>query len=818
MSPNETVEPEADPLGVDRYVQALADHVLDRQVQAPFAVGVFGGWGSGKSHFLRQFNARLRSRTEGAPASPDWHNNVVYVHFNAWHYAEADLWASLISRLFEALAEHRLGRSAADDPAAVAAERRRLLAQISVAQSEEAEAEATLRAADARLSAAAQALADKQATIDRSSTGLRLIAATTVGAMTEVLRRSLDQTQPRTAGPNGEPQPGYDWRAGRPAAPPVPEAWASMTEKLRTVSAEVELLNAARALLGQPELRDGADARATITVLQGGAARGKALVRSLLSRELRVEKIALLTMVMLMPFMAVWVIGQLSPSGAVMSWWMAALQTWGKAGAGVLGMIGTAFTFWQSAITPRMAQLDKYAAALPAAARAGEAAVDSAAELSDRIDEIVAERRALLTERAAAERQALQQAEAEREDLLAQLSASRAAQAADQAALDALRAGARLDRFLADTTQGGAYSSRLGFLTTIRRDLERLDALLVDLRAPEPPPEAEPEAAPEAEPDAAAEARSSAGAEPGAPIDDNSVAEDLPAPSPEAEPPAPRPGADLRVVLAIDDLDRCPPERVVDVLQAIHLLLATPLFVVLVAVDPDALLRSIHAQRRRLLAPDAPTAGGEAAAGPLDPQRYLEKIIQIPFQVPPLGPEGYAALVRRDLRPRPAADPATAPATDPAASVGSATEAAEPAAARAPIEGEELAFLLELWPLSPSPRAARRLVEVYRLARPCLRLEADAPENSAEDALLQARRALALCLGLGFAQPGALRRLRARIDAAPPTGTLSIEACLQPGAPAAVVEACGRWRLPTAAFAAAWPVAARFSYSPEEAG
>ena len=272
------------------------------------------------------------------------------------------------------------------------------------------------------------------------------------------------------------------------------------------------------------------------------------------------------------------------------------------------------------------------------------------------------------------------------------------------------------------------------------------------------------------------------------------------------------------MVLAIDDLDRCPPERVVDVLQAIHLLLATPLFVVLVAVDPDALLRSIHAQRRRLLAPDAPTTGGEAAAGPLDPQRYLEKIIQIPFQVPPLRPEGYAALVRRDLQPTPAAAHAADPAPDTARTAGGPTEAAAPAAARAPVEGEELAFLLELWPLSPSPRAARRLVEVYRLARPCLSPAAELPENSADDALLQARRALGLCLSLGFAQPGALRRLRARIDAAPPTGTLSIDSCLLPGASAALVEACGRWRLPTAAFAAAWPVAARFSYSPEEAG
>jgi hypothetical protein len=39
-------------------------------------------------------------------------------------------------------------------------------------------------------------------------------------------------------------------------------------------------------------------------------------------------------------------------------------------------------------------------------------------------------------------------------------------------------------------------------------------------------------------------------------------------------------------VLYIDDLDRCPPRRVVEVLTAMQLLLALPLFVVVVAVDP----------------------------------------------------------------------------------------------------------------------------------------------------------------------------------------------------------------------------------------
>src|SRR5262249_143903 len=46
-----------------------------------------------------------------------------------------------------------------------------------------------------------------------------------------------------------------------------------------------------------------------------------------------------------------------------------------------------------------------------------------------------------------------------------------------------------------------------------------------------------------------------------------------------------------RIVLYIDDLDRCPPDRVVEVLQALHLILSVPLFVVVVAVDSTWLLQ-----------------------------------------------------------------------------------------------------------------------------------------------------------------------------------------------------------------------------------
>lgn len=85
-----------------------------------------------------------------------------------------------------------------------------------------------------------------------------------------------------------------------------------------------------------------------------------------------------------------------------------------------------------------------------------------------------------------------------------------------------------------------------------------------------------------------------------------------------------------RIVLYIDDLDRCRDERVVEVLEAIHLLLAFDLFVVVVAVDArwlDTSVRRFYADHLRQNSTDTflPTAAD-----------FLEKIFQIPYRLPKL--------------------------------------------------------------------------------------------------------------------------------------------------------------------------------------
>jgi len=81
---------------------AVAELVTARSVLPPLAVGLFGDWGEGKSHFLDLLHARVAAAAR--PGNLLAHQHVRQVRFNAWHYAETDLWASLVGEMFGQLA------------------------------------------------------------------------------------------------------------------------------------------------------------------------------------------------------------------------------------------------------------------------------------------------------------------------------------------------------------------------------------------------------------------------------------------------------------------------------------------------------------------------------------------------------------------------------------------------------------------------------------------------------------------------------------------------------------------------------------------
>lgn len=77
----------------------------------------------------------------------------------------------------------------------------------------------------------------------------------------------------------------------------------------------------------------------------------------------------------------------------------------------------------------------------------------------------------------------------------------------------------------------------------------------------------------------------------------------------------------FKLVVLIDELDRCPMEKIVEILESIKLFLAEDIFIVLMAVDARVAAEAIRMHYKDVKNPDLA-------------REYLEKIIQVPIPVP----------------------------------------------------------------------------------------------------------------------------------------------------------------------------------------
>jgi hypothetical protein len=307
----------------------------------------------------------------------------------------------------------------------------------------------------------------------------------------------------------------------------------------------------------------------------------------------------------------------------------------------------------------------------------------------------------------------LRQAEARQQVLQAQLDEVTAQVGELGRELVELSPGQRLYRFIAERAASDTYRGQLGLISTIRKDLEELARLMKSWHKTRRDAEHRPPA-----------------------VDDDPI------------PPKPID----RIVLYIDDLDRCSPEQVVEVLQAVHLLLALDLFVVVVGVDPRWLLRALRRQYRAMLTSGArPT--GQDPSWETTPQDYLEKIFNIPFALPKMSHTSFQQLVRSlaAFAPPPGAPDTTTSVGTPVSTDAAATdeptravgdggvgEGSTVAAANIPVEAgsevaalqnesvqvelrgltnDELEMLGALARLVETPREMKRLMNLYRIIR-----------------------------------------------------------------------------------------------------
>ncbi|WP_372618677.1 P-loop NTPase fold protein [Falsiroseomonas sp.] len=563
-----------DSLDLRRYADAIGALISAGDQRPPLSIAVFGSWGSGKSYFMAMIRAAVRDfeasgiAAHATQAPSPFLRRVVQIEFNAWHYAEGNLWASLVHAIL-------VGLQRAMTPEADRSPFQDVLDKLHLHEAARIEAEAKLREAEQRLeeTRAALAKAEEEAetrrtredTIPTAADILRGVQEETLAA----LRPAGDGTDPkawiRTVGSSVQQAAEYLGRrelaAQVPALQAAAEAGAATEAAMRVKVAEIrELLDEAKASTdrGLSLLSWLANARLPEGGLLKTALSGVAVLLALLVVALLLERHG------------------------------AAIAAWITGAAALLAPLLGAAT-----------------AALGWARRHLADATRAFAVLGSIRERVEARQAGLLAARDAellAARRATAEAEAEAARRRAELEAARVAVAKAQEELTAATSPERLKRFVAQRLAEGDYQRHLGLIHTIRSDLERLEDILRGVHPRE------------------AELRGEA------PVQ--------------------------RIVLYIDDLDRCPPARVVEVLEAVHLLLAFKLFVVVVGVDVRWVAQALR-DRYPLQLGYAP-----GIASPMD---YLEKVFQIPFWLPAMDAGAGRRLLESAVGPVSSAT-ATAPA------------------------------------------------------------------------------------------------------------------------------------------------------------
>jgi len=636
-----------DQLGIEGEARALARLILDENVDPPLSIGLLGDWGSGKSFFIEQ----LKQQIDAIQGGPGLHGKVVQIEFNAWHVSDSNLWASLVTYLFDEIWNKVAPRDQAVGGEAeerrVADKRRKLAEEIGHVEGALHEADAQVKLAEAAVRTAEDAHAH-----DLETLALRNVA----GAHTITALKAAAE------------------RAG----------WKLPLDNL------LEAERAARDLA-----TSGARLRAQVGLALSEAPR-QFLVPAL---------------VVAAAAAGLWMLASL-PS--VDGW----LRDLGRSFASIAGTVGGLIAAALGPLRSARGRLDAFTDQLEKVRQEYE---EKRKAGSKEIREIEEARRNLATAEAsvAAARKRLAELRTE------------------HTALDPAR---RLAAFLQERVQSTQYRAQQGIISLVRRDFEQLSARMRAWRKTRRET---------ASPDGSA-----------------------------SEPPEGIVPVD-RIVLYIDDLDRCSPEHVVHALEAVHLLLALDLFVVVVAVDSRWLIQALEVYYKDLLEPDrvehATTSRRSTA------RNYLEKIFQITYALPPMDPSkfgGYIDALTAGPRgvpetphasPSIAAAPPQAPSPGPGANLpavttsGTTTDIAaspttQPRAKRAPIappravrfDDDERTLLKQLAPLLPTPRAAKRLVNVYRL------LKASRPDVVATEAQ---RGPVLLLLAVLFGRPAVAAEL-----------------------------------------------------------
>ncbi|MCP4997764.1 MAG: hypothetical protein GY933_03175 [Hyphomicrobiales bacterium] len=587
-----------DRAGAGKEAEAFAAMICARQFAPPLAVGVFGDWGSGKSFFMKLVYQAINRRTQearqdasgedGSDEGISFLKHIVQIRFNAWHYAETNLWASLVDHIFNSLDDWANAHNSVP-------ETEKIFKKLTTARKLTVEAVEVLVGRRKEKIAAADTLKQAEAKLAE--------------------KRSELERQPGTFAETA-------WKHVFASD----DNKAAMQDAAKTLGLG-EIGNKAEELGATVKSMDTELAR--FEVLRSGTIRALATLPVI---GLVVAGIIVLPPVLgwaanafhenLSPVLA-GISGIVAPVIIALSW--AAGHT--NRAVGVVHNFRDAFE--KQIEHQSEEQLKQREIARKELDKAQEAAALARQKLSTAVDKV---------------------------------------QKAAKAYEDRTGKG-RVLRFVRDRVIGGEYSKQLSFAATVRKDFEELSRLMT---ADEEPAEAEKDRAllkKQIEKIIRNNRKH---------LKESEIANLREMVATPNQPDA----VFERIVLCIDDLDRCPPNQVINVLQAIHLLLTFPLFVVFVAVDVRWLHKSLTTEYQGLLGKGDNTDGAATASD------YLEKIIQIPYWVRHMDSDA-AKQILRDRMGRAEPDPdspderedkirLTDPATGPDGSVADEADAAQP--------------------------------------------------------------------------------------------------------------------------------------------
>lgn len=643
--------------GAGNEAEAFAAMICARDFHPPLAVGVFGDWGSGKSFFMKLVHQAINRRTNRISAIEknadvedtndheiSFLEHIVQIRFNAWHYAETNLWASLVDHIFTSLDGWAKAHNSIP-------ETEKVFRKLTSAKKQTVEAVRTLvdkrleeQDAEKRLETAEQELAEKRS-------ALEMEPATFAKSAWEQVFHEADQ---KTAMKN-----------------------AAQTLGLGNLSDSTEdLASAVKGLDGE---------LVRFETLRSGVVRSLTLPAAVIT-----ITFGIVVLPPLFAFLADRINDGLSPIAAAIS--------------GVFAPVALALS-WAAGHTRKAMSVVK--------------------GFRSRFEQQIEQQSAVQKEREELAQQELARAEVAAEEAREQLSKATAkAMAAARAYHDQTDDG-RVLRFVRDRVMGGEYSKQLSFAAIVRKDFEELSALMTR--------DGETQ-------DAAEERQLLAKHIEQLILESGDLLEDAEKDTLQeisAVPSQPK-AVFQRIVLYIDDLDRCPPDQVINVLQAIHLLLSFPLFVVFVAVDVRWLRKSLTTEYAGLL------GGGSGADGTATASDYLEKIFQLPYWVRAMEPDGTRQILRDRMGPEkatsrksadlslpvdidhPGDQPGKGPGVptlesivDPGTSVPTSPD--QQSAVSLDLTTEERAFIEEIAEtLDGSPRRTLRFINSYRIIKASL--------------------------------------------------------------------------------------------------